>query len=250
MRPLVILSPSKQMREAPLPIAMLLYETALESHRNGVVEALNALQEEVWVKVMKVSDKQLPLVKALWDSWQPQGQLQGWSAYTGEAFKFLQAPALYNALAPEVLDRLVVLSAVYGIVRWNTAVAPYRLEMGASLGKASIGPLGKYWSGPIAAALKESGAHWILDLSSAEYGGIIPWDAVGIPVISCSFLQVKEGVAKNVSTRSKQARGAMAKWVLEHGVTEAAELQKFNCEGYTYCKVRSTDNNAVFLRNT
>jgi len=62
------------------------------------------------------------------------------------------------------------------------------------------------------------------------------------------FKQLKNGQMKSVSAFSKQARGAFARWVLEHDIHTITDLYAFDEMGYELHS--NNDNKLVFLRDS
>jgi cytoplasmic iron level regulating protein YaaA (DUF328/UPF0246 family) len=53
---------------------------------------------------------------------------------------------------------------------------------------------------------------------------------------------------KSIPTFSKQARGSMARFVIESNANSLETLKKFNKEGYSFNEKLSDENTLVFVR--
>ena len=62
------------------------------------------------------------------------------------------------------------------------------------------------------------------------------------------FLEEKAGEAKIVSFFAKRARGAMARHICDHHLTDPADLRGFIAGGYGYQAGLSTPDRMVFTR--
>ena len=73
-------------------------------------------------------------------------------------------------------------------------------------------------------------------------------DALGLDVITPTFLEDRDGKARIVSFFAKKARGAMARFIVEHRLTEPEGLKDFTTGGYRFDTARSTPEAPVFVR--
>ena len=252
-KPLILLSPSKGMRtEAAFPYTdsrSLMFPRETEK----VIAAVQKLSEKAGQTLFKVSDKLWPEVHAMWSKelthyLRPNPGVVGIHAYSGEAFKFLDGESLSERALARAQERLVVLSALYGVVHADAVVVPYRLEMLSKLAAGNAKNLYALWKPVLTAWVNESDADFVVDACSGEYSKAIDWKAVEKPVVAVDFKQRKNGQLKSVSAFSKQARGAFVRWMLEADVHTISGLGAFNELGYELHS--NEDNKLVFLRDS
>jgi cytoplasmic iron level regulating protein YaaA (DUF328/UPF0246 family) len=62
------------------------------------------------------------------------------------------------------------------------------------------------------------------------------------------FEDWKNGKYKIISFFAKRARGMMARYAAQHGITDAGRLKAFDVDGYAFDESVSTDRNWVFRR--
>jgi cytoplasmic iron level regulating protein YaaA (DUF328/UPF0246 family) len=67
-------------------------------------------------------------------------------------------------------------------------------------------------------------------------------------VISPVFQDAKDGKYKIISFYAKRARGLMARYVIENRITDPADLNGFNLDGYQYFAADSKPGKPVFRR--
>ena len=133
-------------------------------------------------------------------------------------------------------------------------IQPYRLEMGSKVAHDNGGDLYSYWGDGITdqlnAALADSpGAKVLVNLASNEYFGAVQPDRFDGRIISPRFLDAKgDGDFKIVSFFAKQARGAMAGWLVRERITSIKALTDFDANGYRYDAARSSDDEPTFVR--
>jgi len=159
----------------------------------------------------------------------------------------LDAPAMDWAQ-----NHLRILSGLYGVLRPLDAIQPYRLEMGTRLSTRRGRDLYAFWGDRVAKALNRTaeaaGTGVLLNCASVEYFTAADRKALKLRVVTPVFLDGEGEAAKVVSFWAKRARGAMARFVLEHHLTDPADLRGFDTGGYAWVADRSTPDKPVFLR--
>ncbi|ARE40486.1 UPF0246 protein YaaA [Rhodovulum sp. P5] len=203
---------------------------------------------------MKVSPAIAELNAGRFAAWSPnaEGRQAAGDMFDGDAFKELELATLDEFARAEAARRLRILSGLYGLLRPTDAVCAYRLEMGRKLPGHPAGTLYAFWGTKIAEALvadaADVGTKTILNLASEEYASAIDRAALGnLSLISPRFEEERGGVRKVIAVSAKRARGAMARWVLENGVTESADLTAFTVGGYAFDPESAVDR-PVFVR--
>lgn len=169
-------------------------------------------------------------------------------AFAGDVYTGLDAYTLDDAQIAFAQDHLRMLSGLYGLLRPLDAMRPYRLEMGTRWAPGGT-KLTDWWGDRIATLLADDvaaeGSGTVLNLASQEYWhavkGRLPAD---IRVIAVDF---REG-DRFVSFHAKKARGSMARWMVEHRVTDTDAMRGFDAEGYAYDADASSAEQWTFRR--
>ncbi|WP_374293772.1 peroxide stress protein YaaA [Sphingomonas sp.] len=169
-------------------------------------------------------------------------------AFAGDVYTGLDAYTLDDAQIAFAQDHLRMLSGLYGLLRPLDAMRPYRLEMGTRWAPGGT-KLTDWWGDRIANLLADDvaaeGSGTVLNLASQEYWhavkGRLPAD---IRVIAVDF---REG-DRFVSFHAKKARGSMARWMVEHRVTDTDAMRGFDAEGYAYDADASSAEQWTFRR--
>ena len=173
-------------------------------------------------------------------------------AFAGDTYQGLEAATLDADAMRWAQDRLGILSGLYGLLRPLDAIAPYRLEMGSRLKTARGKSLYEFWGDRIARALNAraaaAGCDVLVNCASQEYFGAVDLSALDLRVITPVFMEDKPEGPKIVSFHAKRARGAMARFVMEHRLTDPAALREFDQGGYAWQADLSTPDRPVFLR--
>ena len=119
---------------------------------------------------------------------------------------------------------------------------PYKTKTGKTLYS--------YWSEAVSKNLESEIAPkgYLLNLASDEYFKLIDTKNFNRKILHFKFFQSKGKDLKSIPTFSKQARGSMARFVIESNAKSIADLQKFNEEGYSFNEKLSDENTLVFVR--
>ena len=268
--PIILLHSSKTMKQPAVKakvkhsahVPLLLKEAqALVSYIRSL--SLSQLQDG-----MKISAKKADEVSSLFEAWGTRKPtLPAIDIFLGDIYSGLQTNTFTSDDRMYAHDHLFILSGLYGILRALDAIQPYRLEMGYklpgnshSVSQSDITPMYTFWGDTIARTLAaqlavRSEQSYIINLSAKEYTkAVFPYfkniDALkNILIISPKFLTVnpKTGKPTFVTVHAKIARGAFARWLIQHRVEDAQTLKEFNEIGYTFSPELSTDEGPVFV---
>ncbi|GAA6160736.1 peroxide stress protein YaaA [Ruegeria sp. HU-ET01832] len=173
-------------------------------------------------------------------------------AFAGDTYQGLEAASLDADEMAWAQDHLRILSGLYGVLRPLDAIQAYRLEMGSKLKTRRGKNLYEYWRDQLSKALNAQGAQIgsdvLVNCASQEYFGAVDPKALKLRVITPVFMEDKAGTPKIVSFFAKKARGAMARYIIQHRLTDPAGLLDFNTGGYSYRPDLSSDDKPVFVR--
>jgi len=127
--------------------------------------------------------------------------------YTGVLHERLGLPAL----AASARRRVLIASALWGVVRPDDRIPYYRLSAKARLAK--VGPLASFWRPALAAAIPDEPGRLVVDMRSGVYAAAWkPRHATLLPVRAFSEVA---GERKVVSHMAKAVRGDVARVLLQ-----------------------------------
>lgn len=190
---------------------------------------------------------------ALWsDKATAQNSKPALLAFNGDVYEGLQASSLSTDDLAWAQQHVAILSGLYGVLRPLDRLQPYRLEMGTALATKHGKNLYAYWgdllceylNGRLAGEPKPV----IVNLASQEYFKAVDRPSLQARVVECVFEDYKGGRYKIISFFAKRARGLMARFVIEHRLTQVKQLQRFDSEGYAFDAVVSEPDRLVFRR--
>lgn len=173
-------------------------------------------------------------------------------AYSGEAFRSLDANGFSTGDVGHAQAHLRILSGLYGVLRPLDLIAPHRLEMGCKLAN----PLGKnlyfFWSRDttalLNAAMEENNSNWLINLASLEYSKVVQHKELCRPWLDIQFKEESGGKYRSVAIYAKRARGMMANYLIKNRVKTRAGIIRFSMGGYTYRPELSKERLLVFTR--
>jgi cytoplasmic iron level regulating protein YaaA (DUF328/UPF0246 family) len=103
-------------------------------------------------------------------------------------------------------------------------------------------------TGALNEAVAANGASALVNLASEEYFRSVKPKLLDVPVITPVFEDWKNGKYKIISFFAKRARGMMARYAAQKGITDPIKLKKFDVDGYAFDKAVSTEREWVFRR--
>ncbi len=245
---IAVLSPAKTLDyETPLP-DLGSTRPRFDTEAATLAAAASHLTQKRLSELMKISPALAKLNADRFRDFPQAPERPAMFAFAGDVYTGLDAQTLEPEAVTFAQDHLRLLSGLYGLLRPLDAMRPYRLEMGTRWAPRKP-KLTDWWGDRIAQALaedvtaEETGV--VLNLASQEY-----WAAVagrlpaGIRVVAVDF---REG-DRFVSFHAKKARGLMARWMIEHRVTDIDAMRGFDSDGYAFDAAASTDDQWRFVR--
>lgn len=245
---IAVLSPAKTLDyETPLP-DLGSTRPRFDSEAATLAAAASHLTQKRLSDLMKISPALAKLNADRFRDFPEAPERPAMFAFAGDVYTGLDAQTLEPEAVTFAQDHLRLLSGLYGLLRPLDAMRPYRLEMGTRWAPRKP-KLTDWWGDRIAQALAEDVAAEktgvVLNLASQEY-----WAAVagrlpaGIRVVAVDF---REG-DRFVSFHAKKARGLMARWMIEHRITDIDAMRGFDSDGYAFDAATSTDDQWRFVR--
>ncbi len=256
---LVVLSPAKKLDWSPRGAPRALTEPEFQHDATYLAQEARKIGAGGLKKLMKISDKLATLNLERFEKFRPEPAAEAtrpaMHAFAGDTYTGLDATSLDADALDWAEGHLRILSGLYGLLRPFDAMQPYRLEMGSRLATAQGKSLYDYWGTRLAEALDQAagevGAQVVVNCASQEYFGAVARDTLRTRVITPVFKEIRDGAEpKVISFFAKKARGAMARFILEHRLTEPEALQAFDTGGYRYTPELSEPDTPVFLRES
>jgi cytoplasmic iron level regulating protein YaaA (DUF328/UPF0246 family) len=230
---------------------------AFLSQSSKLIKQLKNKEPKDIASLMGLSDKLATLNYDRYQSWTAAKKVsndskQSMLVFKGDVYQGLQAEDLTKSEMNFAQKHIRILSGLYGILRPQDLMKPYRLEMGTKLETENGKNLYEFWGNKIQKnvlnELKDQKSDLLINLASNEYFSVLGKLPEDINTISPTFKDYKNGKYKIISFYAKKARGLMARWIIQNKVKDFEDLVKFNVDGYKFSKGESTASTPVFLR--
>ncbi len=251
---LIVLSPAKALNFAAGPESAPLTLPQMADQTAELAQTTRKLRAVDLKKMMGLSDSLAQLNRERFQAFDPASEdgLQAAFAFNGDVYAGLKARQLDRKALSWAQDHVRILSGLYGVLRPLDAIQPYRLEMGVRIKTRRGGSLYDFWGPRIAEALNEAAQghkdRTLVNCASEEYFGAVDRAALGLPVVSCRFLEEKDGEARIVSFYAKRARGMMARYAIDNRIERVGDLRGFDVDGYRFQPGLSSDDTFIFSR--
>ena len=244
---IVLLSPSKTINPKSVNGVV---GTSLQfiDEAGQLVDSVNKLGKDLG-KVLGVSDKLTEENRQRFKNWSTGDEqaMAAW-AYRGETFFGLSIEQMDEASLAYAQDHLRIVSGLYGLLRPQDVIMPYRLEMSTKLSGKWGKNLYEFWGSILSDEVAQLNPTYVLNCASVEYSkAVIKHLPKDLRVITVKFLSQSPTGLKSKMVFAKYSRGLMARWAIENRVENPEDLKRFNVEGYIYDEDLSTENEYVYV---
>lgn len=254
---LMVVSPAKDLDLTPITPAVAVSQPELLADASELAAICKQLAPADLASLMHISDKLAGLNAARFSEWQPPFTEQNAKAalfmFNGDVYQGLAAASLTQSDLAYAQRHLRILSGLYGVLKPLDLMQAYRLEMGTKLSNGRGKDLYAFWKDTLASYLQQQldslSSNVLLNLASQEYFKAVDKKQLRARIITPEFKDYKNGQYKIISFYAKKARGLMARYVIQQRLTQPAQLQQFNLEGYYYSAAHSSTDTPVFLRD-
>ncbi|WP_028965858.1 peroxide stress protein YaaA [Sphingomonas phyllosphaerae] len=245
---IAVLSPAKTLDlDTPPPFPATPARFAAEAAT--LAKAASHLTQKRLSELMKISPALAKLNADRFRDFDAAEERPALYTFAGDVYTGLEAATLDEPAVHFAQDHLRLLSGLYGLLRPLDGMRPYRLEMGTRWAPRRD-KLTDWWGPRIADALAADvaaeGSGTVLNLASNEY-----WEAVAgklpaaIRVVAVDF---READDRFISFHAKKARGMMARYLVEHHVTDLDGMKAFDTADYRFDSDASDDARWTFRR--
>ena len=163
--------------------------------------------------------------------------------YLGSSFKNMNLNNWSTEDYDYAQEHLVILSALYGVVKPMDGITLYRLDFNT---KTEIS-LYDSWRGHITDYFNEVGQD-IISLASEEYEKMIDTKNLKVKIVKVQFLESTPKGYVSKATYAKIARGKMVDLIIKNRIDSYDELIKLKFDNYSYSEDLSNSNLITFLR--
>ena len=206
-----------------------------------LVKSLKKKKVSDFMECMKISKNLATEVKGYYLNFGLE-QLSAIHTYDGQAYKGFDIGSASELLIDKMNQRLYILSGLYGMLKPLDGISYYRLDIKDKV----IQNLYPFWKKKIESYLNHYHQHEvIINLASSEYSRLLPKNS---KIITIDFLQIQNGKYKSISMFVKKMRGMMARYLIEHDITEIEDIKSILLDGYTCDLHKSNDSILIFSK--
>ncbi|GKY88835.1 peroxide stress protein YaaA [Sinisalibacter aestuarii] len=249
---LITVSPAKRLDESPARAAGGTSPRFLDEAAR-LADTAGALDAPALERLMHISPRLAALnVDRFAAFGSGSGEKQAIEIFAGDTYTGLDAGSLDADELDYAQRHLRILSGLYGVLRPRDVIQPHRLEMGSRLANARGKNLYDFWGDRVAERLNadaaEVGTQVLVNCASVEYFTAADRPALTLRVITPVFMEDRPEGPRIMSFWAKQARGAMARFVILNRLSDPEALKDFDAGGYRYRADMSAGDRMVFLR--
>lgn len=213
----------------------------LDSKAAALVQTLSQLDSDQLAKLYKINPD--AAIKE-WGRWQ---DLVAGRAHTAPAitlFNGLMYRQLADRTAAYLGQRVLITSALYGVIPADQLIAPHRLDFQQAIKIEGQG-LKAYWRPAYDAAIADQDL--LISLLSSEFEDIFS-KTVRERFITVRFHEEKAGQLKTHSTISKKGRGLLLNQACLEAVENLDQLKQLTFAGFVYRADLSSARELVYVK--
>jgi len=248
---IILLSPTKQMDfSRELKVSLSLGNPLFSREAFEINRLLGHSSPMEMAGLMKTSEKLAESTCSLVRSFGSDDCARGPAllSYSGTVFQHMDVPSLEEGEWRYASDHVRILSGMFGYLKPDDRIYPYRLEMKTPLTTSSGSGLYTFWKDKITESLVAENRP-VLNLTSSEYGKAVDWKRLSNPILSIHFKEIKGSGFSTVGMYSKMARGKIAGRIIREGLTDWKALKDWNINGYRYNDELSKADKWIFSGN-
>jgi cytoplasmic iron level regulating protein YaaA (DUF328/UPF0246 family) len=254
---LSIISPAKKLLEQPKIVINPASELLFQGKSTTLVNLLQSMTVADIANLMSLSENLAKLNFERYQDFNFKGSTQQPSGqaiflFQGDVYQSLDAASLTTKDLNYAQAHLAILSGLYGLVRPLDLIQPYRLEMGTKLANPAGNDLYAFWQNTVTdyinQLLENHKNPLLINLASNEYSKVVNKKNLKYPMVTVHFKETKNGQLKSIGIFAKKARGAMARYMIEHQVDSLDGLLDFTELDYRYQASLSSEKEIVFAR--
>ena len=250
---LIVVSPAKKLNMDPIN-SVDVTEPIFKEDVKSLINIARDLSSNELKDLMGISPKLADLNKERFLNFGNQEKKAAVFAFAGDTYKGLDIEKLNENDLDWAQKHLRILSGLYGLLRPLDLIEPYRLEMGSKLKGDHGNTLYDFWDNKISQNLnkyaREIGTNVLVNCASNEYFNAIKPNTLELRVVTPVFMERKDGKEKIISFYAKNARGAMARFIIQNQITDVENIKNFDLDRYSYNPSMSDENKFIFTRES
>lgn len=239
---IILLAESKTFNAASQPRdAESLTTPAFNSQAQEIIGSLSGLSAASLRQALGLSPTLAARMQGYINEFNAGESIPVWAAFTGVVFKALDIPSLDEAACGRLRSRLRIISSLYGYLRPDDGIRPYRMEY------KSVPPfpgilLSTYWRELLADPLREEiekvGDGIILNLLPADAQACLPLKELRkeYTLVTPSFKEMRPDgtLSTPIAGKLKRMRGLFARMALAEDLKSLQDLLACRSMDFAY----------------
>jgi len=168
-------------------------------------------------------------------------------AFQGDVYQDIDISNYNKQQLAYAQSHLRIISGLYGLLKPQDLIQPYRLEMKTKLSNKEGKDLYHFWGSKITDELNKI-QEPIINLASDEYFKVIQPKQIQQPIYKINFKEQKGDTYKIVAIHAKRARGAMTNFIIQNQLQAPNDLKKFIAKDYKFNLILSSEHEFTFTR--
>lgn len=238
----ILFSPSKTYAKKPKEETYYPSSPFFEAEAKQLFKILSKLSKTKLSTMMNVSESLFKEISLLYrgdyDSYPKFAAIQ---TYTGLAFRQLNLMEYKTEEWMYLRNHVRILSALYGVLKPEDQILPYRLDFTMSFPRPS---LRQRWTSHLISYFKDE--DWILNCASEEFSSLL--DSLSPKIHTLTFYDEVKGSYKVNSAEAKKARGSFLHLCILHKVKTIEDLNLIHLPNYRKEMKLSNSSQSVFIR--
>ena len=244
---LILIAESKTMKTEERPVtpqSWSMHAPADEKRAERIMDTLADLTVPELASRLKLSGSlAVKMHKMVYEFKNKALGIEAIDAYTGVVFKALRFDELSAAAKRECIEDVRIISSLYGFLRPDDIIKPYRLDFtakgewgGSGVEKTLAAFWKQYATIQLVNKLNDGNYTEILDLLPGDAGKCIDWKITKrfAKVWKVDFVELQEGGVRKTPNagKLKTMRGELLRQILEEGVKTVAEVKQLASDHY------------------
>jgi cytoplasmic iron level regulating protein YaaA (DUF328/UPF0246 family) len=241
----IIFSPSKAQKTVQKS-SMNMWNIPFTEKTQFIIDAILKLSLENIKNTFKLSPEKSKELLENYTILDTKSAIPAIDAFSGTSFRELEIEGYSELSYNYCHEHLVILSALYGPLKPNDLIYPYRLDMNNNIFKDThYKNLYYFWSREITEYFNEEDI--MINLASKEYSKLLE-NIDQDKIITIHFLVQNEGVLKSISVFAKQQRGKLLNYMIQKRIKDYTLIKNYESDGYLFDQTKSDKNNYYFVK--
>ena len=244
----IIISPAKKL-DTTIKVHNIKMNTSFLGESKKLIQILKGKSISELKDLMGLSDNLAQLNWQRFQDWDIENRntYKALELFNGAVYEGVNAKKFNKSDNDFAQNNLRILSGLYGILKPNDLILPYRLEMGTMLKTIKGNNLYRFWLDKLHQNIgEELNDEVLINLASNEYSKVLNLNKMKSEVITPVFKDYKNGKLKVVSFYAKRARGEMVNFIIKNKIISYEELKLFKNNGYVFSD--ENNGNILFIR--